>query len=389
MERRQYQTIVLGLGALGSATAWALARRTGGDVLGLEQSELSHVHAGSHDHSRPISLAHDDINSITLVRAAYRAWARLETERDLRLVHRVGELNFFPEGSLALFEAQRESLTQVGVSFEQMDGSAAMRRWTQFRLDDSVAVLHQPDGGLISTSAALGTLQRSARHHGARLIEHAVIHDLRVRDGAYDVITSAGHFTTGCLILAPGALTNALLRSFGLFLPLRVIQQQGVYFAAEHLSQFMPGRFPIWRWRDNPTFAGVPVHGAPGVRVGQEGVGPEVTNGLRPFEPDLGVQHRVSRFVQRLLPQLGPQLFCRPCLTTLTPDLSPIVDRVPGQANAWLAVDGAYGFEFAPALGEALADLALGLTPEFDMTSYRVDRVAVRELQPARRTSTP
>ena len=389
MQRRQYRTIVIGLGALGSAAVWALARRTAGDVLGLEHVELARDFVGAHDHSRIISPIAEETRTAALAQAAYRAWGRLEAENDLRLLYRVGGLDLFPEGSAHTCQAQLLSLKQAGIAFELMDGAAAMRRWAPFRLDESTCVLHQPESAMISALAAISALQRSARRHGARVVERTSIYRVQAQDGEFGVTTSDGRFMAEQVILAPGALTNTLLRSFGFHLPLRVFYQQGVYFAAEHLSQYMPGRFPAWRWRDEPAFAGTPVHGAPGVKVGQEGAGPDLTQGLRPFEPDLGVQHRVGRLVQRLLPHLGPQLFCRPCLTTQTPDRAPLVDRIPGQSNAWLAVEGAYGFEFAPALGEALADLITGRTPDVDLSPYRIDRMTVRELQPVPRSPTP
>ena len=43
--------VVVGLGGLGSATCWELARR-GHSVLGLERFELGHRRGASHDSSR-------------------------------------------------------------------------------------------------------------------------------------------------------------------------------------------------------------------------------------------------------------------------------------------------------------------------------------------------
>ena len=50
---RDWDAVVVGLGALGSAAAWALAR-AGVSVLGLEQFELGHHRGASHDHARII-----------------------------------------------------------------------------------------------------------------------------------------------------------------------------------------------------------------------------------------------------------------------------------------------------------------------------------------------
>ena len=56
--------------------------------------------------------------------------------------------------------------------------------------------------------------------------------------------------------------------------------------------------------------------------------------------------------------RLGPE---KGCLYTTTPDEHFILDRVPGTDCAWVAAGlSGHGFKLAPALGEALADLAVG-----------------------------
>ena len=48
----QYQTIVIGAGAIGSATAYWLAKRGQRDVLVLEQFSVGHDWGASNDHHR-------------------------------------------------------------------------------------------------------------------------------------------------------------------------------------------------------------------------------------------------------------------------------------------------------------------------------------------------
>jgi len=53
-----FEYVVVGLGGIGSAAAYWLARRAGGDVLGLEQFALGHDQGASEDHSRIIRLTY-------------------------------------------------------------------------------------------------------------------------------------------------------------------------------------------------------------------------------------------------------------------------------------------------------------------------------------------
>src|SRR4051794_16207774 len=70
--------IVLGLGGMGTAAAWQLARR-GVRVLGLEQFSLGHALGSSHGHTRIIRQAYYEHPSyVPLVRRAYQGWYDLE-----------------------------------------------------------------------------------------------------------------------------------------------------------------------------------------------------------------------------------------------------------------------------------------------------------------------
>ena len=72
-----FDVVVVGLGALGSAAAWQLARR-GRSVLGLEQFELGHHRGASHDTSRILRHSYHTAEYVDLTFAAYDDWAVLE-----------------------------------------------------------------------------------------------------------------------------------------------------------------------------------------------------------------------------------------------------------------------------------------------------------------------
>src|SRR5579859_3808055 len=73
-----YDIIIIGLGGMGSAAAWQLARR-GARVLGLEQFGFGHDRGSSHGHTRIIRQAYyEDPAYVPLVRRAYQGWYELE-----------------------------------------------------------------------------------------------------------------------------------------------------------------------------------------------------------------------------------------------------------------------------------------------------------------------
>ncbi len=88
--RTHYSTIVLGCGGAGSAALYWLARRVGGDVLGIEQYPLFHGFGGSQDHSRMIRLAYHNERYVRLAPHAYEAWAVLADESGVNPVRLTG-----------------------------------------------------------------------------------------------------------------------------------------------------------------------------------------------------------------------------------------------------------------------------------------------------------
>ena len=73
----QFDVVVVGGGAMGSAAAWQLARR-GVQVALLEQHEAGHANGASHGASRIFRLSYPDPVHIGLAREARRLWRELE-----------------------------------------------------------------------------------------------------------------------------------------------------------------------------------------------------------------------------------------------------------------------------------------------------------------------
>lgn len=383
--RKAFRYIVLGLGGLGSAAAYWLAREAGADVLGLEQFEFGHVRGGSHDHSRIIRLSYHTPHYVHLARAAYGAWSIVETESGETLVTRTGGLDLFPAGGAIPLGDYTRSLDAEQVPFELMTAGEAMRHWPQFKLNEEVQVLFQQDSGVVAANRGTATHRRLARQHGATLLDRRPITAIRDRNGQVEIDAGGEIFTAEQVVITAGAWTNTLLAHLGQRLPLVVTQEQLTYFKAERLSLFTPDRFPIWIWMDEPCFYGFPMYGEPGVKAAQDVGGREVTAETRTFEPDPAAQHRLTQFMNRMLPDAGSDvLYTKTCLYTLTPDRDFVIDQVPGHPAVWLLTDGAHGFKFASWFGRTVAELMLTGSTRHDLSPFRYDRPILQLADPPR-----
>src|SRR6478736_1151872 len=92
MSDQHFDVIVLGLGGMGSAAAYQLARR-GRRVLGLERFTSPHDRGSSHGASRVIRQSYyEDPAYVPLLLRAYELWRQIEAETDRDLLTETGGL---------------------------------------------------------------------------------------------------------------------------------------------------------------------------------------------------------------------------------------------------------------------------------------------------------
>jgi sarcosine oxidase len=376
VERCDY--VVIGLGALGSATAHELARR-GHSVVGLERFELGHHRGASHDTSRILRHSYHTPDYVRLTQEAYDDWARLEAASGESLVTVVGGLDLFPPDPAIPMDDYIASLDQVGIPFELLTVDAIADRWPQFRLPAGTVGLFQDRGAIVPAGRGTRVMQQLATRHGAVLRDRSPVSGLR-DVGADGVEVEAGGATYRCrgVVVCADAWTNDVLAGLGRTVPLTVTLEQATYFAPEDPSRFEPGRLPLWIWMDEPSFYGFPCYGEPTIKAAQDCGGPEVDPDRRTDEVDQARLALLADHLTMTLPGSGRPVRSLRCQYTLTPDRDFVLDRVPGHESVVVGLGAAHGFKFAPTFGRLLADLATG-DRAHDLPAFRLDRPALTD----------
>src|ERR687890_1708243 len=92
-----FDAIVVGVGGMGSAACFHLARR-GRRVLGLERFDIPHAMGSSHGVTRIIRLPYyEDPAYVPLLRRAYELWRELEAVSGQEILVITGSLDASPE----------------------------------------------------------------------------------------------------------------------------------------------------------------------------------------------------------------------------------------------------------------------------------------------------
>src|SRR5207248_259325 len=111
---------------------------------------------------------------------AYAAWDIVEQEAGEQLVLKTGGLDLGPaDGQVNNYI---ESMRQEKIAHEVLDSAQIRRRWPQWRVDESVKGVFQPDGGLVDAARGVAVHTRLARARGARIREREPVTAIRPRE---------------------------------------------------------------------------------------------------------------------------------------------------------------------------------------------------------------
>lgn len=350
--------IVVGVGGMGSAAAYELARR-GRKVLGLERFGIPNQLGSSHGLSRIIRLAYfEHPDYVPLLRRAFERWRDVEREAGERLLHVTGSLDIGqPDGTLVA--GSLRSCREHDLPHEVLDGAELERRHPAFRPAEGSVAVAQPDGGFLVPEACVEAHATLAQRHGATIREERVL-DWEPRGDGVVVRTEGREYAAERLVLTAGAWMRDLMRvPRELAVPER---QVVIWLDPPRPELLVPERFPVFIMEvDEGTFYGFPVHGGPGFKYGRyhhryERVDPDDLD-RTPHAEDEDV---LRPFAERYVPAgAGPTLDMQVCLFTNSPDEHFILDVHPEHPQVTLAAGfSGHGFKFCSVVGEILADLA-------------------------------
>jgi sarcosine oxidase len=360
-----FDVIVLGVGGVGSAALYHLAKR-GIKCLGLEQFDIAHDRGSSHGQTRIIRQAYfEHPDYVPLLQRAYELWHELESECGEKLLHVVGLVQIGkPTGEV--IAGVRESARLHNLSIESLSAAEARRRFPGFVIPDQMEAIFEPIAGYLLVERCVAAHAAAAQRHGASLRTDTSVQSWRIENGTVVVETDHDTFTADRLIVTAGAWAGELLRELGL--PLQVLRKEVYWWPTAQQDYQASGGTPTFLY-DLPEgcFYGFPAIDERGVKVAEHSGGTPVDNPLD-IDRKLDARHmrRVGKFVREYLPQLDRHPFAHSvCMYTMTPDGHFIVDRHPQNPQVVFAAGlSGHGFKFAGVLGEALAQLAVdGATP--------------------------
>jgi sarcosine oxidase subunit beta len=350
--------VVVGAGVYGALVAWELARR-GRDVVVLEAGEVAGGASGGPGR-RGVRANGRDVRELPLARLAAERWPTLADELG-------GPTGFVSAGHHQLVEhpddlaAARDAVARqrrAGVPSDLLaaDEVRALEPGLSPRV---VAAVHCPLDGTADHTATTHSGASAARHHGARILEGMAVAEVEVEgERAVGVVTSDGSrvgVRRSLLVLCNTGAAE-LLGGLGLRLPVFPVHPQVLVTVP---VDPVPVRHLIGHASRPLALKALPGGEVmiTGGRLGRPG--PDGRPRADPQEVEANRADAAAVFPA--LADVPLALATADRAESASVDLIPVVDRVPGTANAFFATGWTgHGWAIAPAVAELFAGWAAG-----------------------------
>jgi sarcosine oxidase len=374
---RPYNAIVIGLGAMGSATLFHLAKR-GSRVAGFEQFQPAHAFGSSHGDSRIIRETYfEHPLYVPLVQRAHDLWRELEEASGERLMTINGGLMIGPRDG-AVIEGTLRSAREHSLPYAILSAGEVHERFPAFRLDESLTAVFDPRAGYLDPEAATAAHIEGARRAGADVRFEEPVLEWKADGEGVRVKTAKGAYRADHLVIAAGPWCSGLLAD--LELPLTIERQVVFWLDPERdLAQYDPSRFPIYAYEFEP---GTICYGFPRLARGAKAAvmhSGELASA--PEKVDRMLKSRDENALRAAIRPVLPDLSAAPaigsdvCLFTNTPDHDFIIDFHPAHPQVLISSPcSGHGFKFASVIGELQADMIIDGTSRFDLTPFRIGR---------------
>jgi sarcosine oxidase len=355
-----YDVIIIGLGGMGSAAAYHLARR-GQRVLGLEKFTPAHDKGSSHGGSRIIRQSYfEDPAYVPLLLRAYELWEGLAQDSGQEVYRLTGGLFLGPPDCLTVAGSLRAS-QEWSLPHEVLDADQIRSRFPNFTPQPGDVGMYEAKAGFARPEMTVAAHLDLAATEGATLRFGEEVQEWSETAAGVTVTTAAGTYTAGQLVICPGAWAPQLLAELGI--PITVERQ--VLYWLDPVGGTAP-------FEDQPIFInenanGMQIYGFPAIdgpdggvkvaffRKGQECTPETIDRVVHPEEIS-AMRDRVTE----LLPALtGDCVHSATCMYSNTSDEHFVITRHPDYANVTVACGfSGHGFKFVPVVGEIVADLA-------------------------------
>lgn len=344
---------VVGAGIVGLSVTASLLER-GIKARCFETAKAGGAQSGGG--SRILRTAYDDPEMLAFARRAVEGWSRWQEEFGAPLVEQDGSILMVDDCEKELIRLQNGGVDAVLLNFPEQ------HRLLPIRVPWDRPVILERNAGTVHAADTVGWLKKRCAGH---LHEDSEVIGLTEREDHVLVTTRTAIWRAERVLVCAGALTPTIARWFGA--TVRQVHSVHQRVLLKIRPEFRKLPLPSFRDKTDHRDGVLYVYGLRALHDDRYAVGLEPTDLEREGggHPDVVVAHTLD-FARELLPGLDPDDFViDSCVSTA---LAPPDPGLPWESER-LVVErhgrcdffaGGHLFKFAPALGESLAEVAMG-----------------------------
>ncbi|RBP37746.1 sarcosine oxidase [Roseimicrobium gellanilyticum] len=351
---KSYDVIVAGVGAMGSATLYHLAKQ-GLRVAGIDPHPPGHAFGSSHGETRIIRKAYFlDGNYLPLLERSYELWRELEAESGKELMKICGLL-CIGESESEFIAKLEEASWEAGLALDCITAAEARELHPAMQVPEDLVIYHDRDGGYLSPENCVSTHAERACAHGAALFAGEPLLEWSADGDGVRVRTANRTLTASKLILTTGAWAMPEFAKLGI--PLRVRRKVMFWHRISEPERFRST--PVWIWaRQDHAFYGFPTLDGATMKSAEDSGGEYLEHpDARDFSIRRDDDEALTPFLHTAFPALVHEVDrAKTCLYTDAEDRNFIVAFHPEHPQVLLAsCCSGHGFKLSSAMGEVLA----------------------------------
>ena len=191
-----FDAIVIGLGAMGSAAAYHLAK-AGVRVLGIDRHDPPHEFGSSHGDTRITRLAVGEGEEyVALVRRSHELWREIEAQTGRHLLEQCGGLimgvdpGHSQHGAPDFVRRTIDIAKRNAIPHETLTTGDIRSRFPQFNVADGTFGYFEPTAGYLRPEECVRAQHELAKEHGATLHSNERVLSWRSHGNAVTVTTT-------------------------------------------------------------------------------------------------------------------------------------------------------------------------------------------------------
>ncbi len=384
---QRYDTLVVGLGAMGSAALYQLAKR-GRKVAGIDRFSPPHVFGSSHGDTRVTRLAIGEGAHYTpLVMRSHELWREIERETSRDLLTTTGGLIISSRSTTSHMHVQDFFGTTVaaaerfGIAHEILDARTIRQRFPQFAISDDEIGYYEHEAGFLRPEACIAAQLALAEKHGAAIHRNETVLGFEEVGAGVTVKTDMDTYTADRVIVSAGAWLPQLIAA-KYAQPFKVRRQVLFWFATKGpVTPYRLGNFPIYIWeiqgRPQAIYGFPAIDGeSGGIKVATQQYETETTPDLADRSVSDAEMRAMHDYIAPYLPGFSDRCVkAVVCLYTVTPDAEFVIDTHPEMPRVIVASPcSGHGFKHSAAIGEALAEIVTDGKSRLDLSPFGFQR---------------